>query len=308
MLALYRCGRQAEALELYRSGRSLLVEELGIEPGPALQELERAILRQDAALAEPRRTPRSRGSVVCAVPELAALAAPLAAGGRELLLVDIVPAAAQLSKRASALEALRTEPDTRVAAFVSESPGADLARLAVEQDAELLLCGPLPPDELEQLLAAAPCDVACAPRPEVPFERSGAVLVPFGGDRAEWGALELAAWLARAHELPLRLLGTEAAAGRRDASRLLASASLALQRLAGASAEPVLVAPGAEGILAESGSLLVVSLPSGRLEGTRAELVERTTIPLLLVQAGLRPGGLAPERTLTRFSWSLAER
>jgi DNA-binding SARP family transcriptional activator len=50
MLALYRCGRQAEALRSYREGRRALVDELGIEPGKPLQELEQAILRQDAAL------------------------------------------------------------------------------------------------------------------------------------------------------------------------------------------------------------------------------------------------------------------
>jgi predicted ATPase/DNA-binding SARP family transcriptional activator/class 3 adenylate cyclase len=50
MLALYRSGRQAEALEIYRTTRRVLVEELGIEPGPALQALEQAILRQDASL------------------------------------------------------------------------------------------------------------------------------------------------------------------------------------------------------------------------------------------------------------------
>ena len=51
ILALYRCGRQAEALETYRETRRLLVEELGIEPGAELRELERAILTQDPALA-----------------------------------------------------------------------------------------------------------------------------------------------------------------------------------------------------------------------------------------------------------------
>lgn len=50
MLALYRCGRQAEALESYRRARRTFVQELGIEPGPRLQALERAILSQDASL------------------------------------------------------------------------------------------------------------------------------------------------------------------------------------------------------------------------------------------------------------------
>src|SRR5262245_49583876 len=47
ILALYRSRRQAEALNAYQAARSTLVEELGIEPGPELQELERAVLRQD---------------------------------------------------------------------------------------------------------------------------------------------------------------------------------------------------------------------------------------------------------------------
>ncbi len=53
MLALYRSGRQAEALEVYRDARRLLVEELGIEPGQALQRLEQSILTHDPALEPP---------------------------------------------------------------------------------------------------------------------------------------------------------------------------------------------------------------------------------------------------------------
>lgn len=50
MLALYRAGRQAEGLDVYRRTRTLLNDELGLEPGVELQELERAILTQDPAL------------------------------------------------------------------------------------------------------------------------------------------------------------------------------------------------------------------------------------------------------------------
>ena len=53
MLALYRSERQADALQAYQSARRTLVEELGIEPGERLRELERAILAQDPALAAP---------------------------------------------------------------------------------------------------------------------------------------------------------------------------------------------------------------------------------------------------------------
>ena len=67
LLALYRCGRQAEALEAYREARQTLVEGLGIEPSPALKELEKAILAQDVALdavAEPPGIPElPRGTV-----------------------------------------------------------------------------------------------------------------------------------------------------------------------------------------------------------------------------------------------------
>src|ERR671936_2026704 len=50
MLALYRCGRQAEALRAYQKTRVYLADELGLEPSPQLQELERQILNQDASL------------------------------------------------------------------------------------------------------------------------------------------------------------------------------------------------------------------------------------------------------------------
>ena len=50
MLALYRCGRQAEALDVYRAARLALADELGLDPSPELQELERRILRQDPTL------------------------------------------------------------------------------------------------------------------------------------------------------------------------------------------------------------------------------------------------------------------
>ena len=55
LIALYRCGRQAEALEAYRTTRRRLVDELGVEPGPELKELERRMLEHDPSLDGPRR-------------------------------------------------------------------------------------------------------------------------------------------------------------------------------------------------------------------------------------------------------------
>jgi predicted ATPase/DNA-binding SARP family transcriptional activator len=60
MRALYTAGRQAEALEVFRAGREVMVEELGLEPGTALRDLQAAILRQDAALSAARPAARSR--------------------------------------------------------------------------------------------------------------------------------------------------------------------------------------------------------------------------------------------------------
>ena len=59
MLALYRSGRQAEALDGYQDARRALVDELGIEPGPGLRELEQAILRQDPELARAEDGPEA---------------------------------------------------------------------------------------------------------------------------------------------------------------------------------------------------------------------------------------------------------
>lgn len=69
----------------------------------------------------------------------------------------------------------------------------------------------------------------------------------------------------------------------------------------------MLVEPGPKGILGQEGSMIVASLPPGPLDATRQALVGRAEVPVLLVRPGPKPGGLAPDRTLTRFSWSLRD-
>jgi hypothetical protein len=97
----------------------------------------------------------------------------------------------------------------------------------------------------------------------------------------------------------------------RDASRLLADASLMVQRCCGVVAEPLFAAPGRHGVVAcaECAGLLIVGLSDGwRQEGlgrVRAELAKTPPAPMVLIRGGPRPGGLAPAESRTRFSWSL---
>ena len=97
MLALYRSGRQAEGLEVYRRTRTLLNEELGLEPGVELQELERAILVQDPALSRPdrRRRATAPARAVCPYKGLAPFEPEDAEFffGRERLVEELVGAA-----------------------------------------------------------------------------------------------------------------------------------------------------------------------------------------------------------------------
>ncbi len=68
MLALYRCGRQAEALAAYQHARHTLIDELGTEPGPELQQLHQQVLSADPALAAPEPQLPARGAGPSVVP------------------------------------------------------------------------------------------------------------------------------------------------------------------------------------------------------------------------------------------------
>jgi hypothetical protein len=141
----------------------------------------------------------------------------------------------------------------------------------------------------------------------------GPVMTPFGGVEHDWSAIELAAWLAASLGTTLKLLGTEAdpAQGRRDASRLLARASLLVQQVVGIVTEPLLVPAGEDGVVeaARGARLVVIGLsdrwPSEGIGHTRLGVARRSATPTLFVRRGLRPSGIAPPGTLTRFTWTL---
>ena len=325
MLALYRSGRQAEALAEYLAARRMLLDELAIEPGPELQELERAILRQEPALdladREPMRSILVASSADDALGPLIALAESLAARPKRALVLSRAVAGREDVARASALLHVQRElllargVNARAAAFTSAAPATDLIRIAQEQDVDLLLIDAPPAllgdPVLNDMLTSAPCDVAV-----LTAGREGTsglfVLVPFGGSQHDWAAVEFGAWIATASGRPLKLAGSSGDPGGSDASRQLASASLAIQLAFGVAAEPLLVAPGVDGVMqASEGAAVVVAGLSERwqqagLGPVRSALASEGAAPTLLVRRGLRPGGLAPHASLTRFTWTAA--
>lgn len=321
MLALYRSGRQAESLRAYQEARTALVDELGIEPGPVLRQLELAILRHDPALDLAGTERPERSLLVVAFGDepldaLLALAEPLARRPlRELIVVRLVAADSDLGAAGAVLQT-DLEPlaargaVTRTAALTLRDAARDVLKLAAEQDVDLVLvsgaASALDDPVTRAVLGSAPCDVGVLVGETV---EPGPVLVPFGGAEHDWTAIELGAWVAGALGVPLRLAGPREAD--RDASRLLASASLATQRAFGVAAEPLLVEPGAAGLVeaARNVALVVVGLTArwqrDGLGPVRQALAETAVSPVLFARSGLRPGGLAPGESQTRFTWSV---
>jgi DNA-binding SARP family transcriptional activator len=322
MITLYRSGRQAEALAAYRSGRRLLVDELGIEPGGSLRRLHNAILRHDAALdlvPAPDRSIMVVSDTERDAELLLGVAAPLSLRPARGLVITRIVALEDDVARASAVLLARRDRllerglKARAAAFASTRPGDDVVRLAIAIDADLLLL-PAPPAEhafdatLTRVLSDAPCDVGLlVTRPL----REGPILVPFGAGEHDWAAVETGAWIARSQDRALKVLGARRRRGKRDASRLLADVSLAVQYALGVAAEPILADAGAGGLLAlaEQAALVVVGLSDRwRREGLgefRATLARDCSAPVLFVRRGIRPSGLAPRESATHYTWSL---
>ena len=346
MLSLYKSGRQAEALQVYQETRALLVDELGLEPGQALQQLERAILLQDPTL-EPSVEPASplpaagpvppvenRALLVVAVDQqpldpLLWLARPLALAEplHEVIVIRLVGLENEdaLLAAASELDVVRGDlvaagVAARAAAFTSVELGDDLARISSDHEIDLLLVDgeQLLGDDLDPLapmLEQSLCDVALVlHRGDQPLrlDADHPPVVIFSGSDPDWAALELGAWLARGAGTQLRLVGTagDAERGRRDASRLLATASLVVQKFVGVYAEPRLATAGSEGVLAAAHDAGVVMTGVDERDGVRfgpghLRIAREAVAPIVFVSRGVRPGGLAPEG-LTRFTWSLA--
>ena len=118
MLALYRAGRQAEALRAYTEARDRLVDELGIDPGPALRELEARILAQDPSLA------------AAGPAGLAAVPAPMATGNLRERLSSFVGRTGELQELT---EAVRS---SRLVTLIGPG-GVGKTRLALESAATL---------------------------------------------------------------------------------------------------------------------------------------------------------------------------
>src|SRR5262249_4824920 len=138
--------------ELYRETRRVFVEELGLEPSPALASLEQAILRHDPDLNRPTIPAAPQQRAIMVVPadpkrldDLLAIAVPLARRpARELILTRFLRQEDELPAAAATLADYRTALDrdgvaSRVVAYTTAEPGADAVRLASEHDVDLVL-------------------------------------------------------------------------------------------------------------------------------------------------------------------------
>ncbi|MDI3407946.1 AfsR/SARP family transcriptional regulator [Streptomyces cavernicola] len=104
MLALYRSGRQAEALAVYADTRRLLAEELGVDPRPGLSELQQRILQADPGLAEPPAAPAEPAAALVRPAQLPATVPDFT--GRSALVIELGEVLASAEGRVMAVSAL----------------------------------------------------------------------------------------------------------------------------------------------------------------------------------------------------------
>jgi hypothetical protein len=200
----------------------------------------------------------------------------------------------------------------RVAAFRSDTPVEDLARLSERSGVQLTLLAVSPGhlrdlESLASLLREVACDVALLARADC-LPGPGPVVIAFGGGDNDWAALELGLSLAEAHGTDLVIAGGSRSG--RDASRALAAASLAVQRVSDLVARPLILPAGPDAIAqaAKGARALLLGLPDDwrrrGLGDARAALTESSPAPTLVVRRGLRIGSLTPDDRVTRFTWS----
>ena len=250
---------------------------------------------------------------------LLAVAEPVATlSSREIIIARMVDHEDEVAGAAGLLKGRSLTAPSRTAVFATTSPAEDATRLISAHDIDLVLVeepgiAERMSEHLASLFEHSPADLAVLVGSAPRFGDGDGVFVPFGGGEHDWAALELAGWLASAVRCPLRLVGTKAdpRRGRRDSSRLLADASLAVQRLVGVETDPVLAERSEEGLLraVEPADMVVVGVSEQwRRDGigqSRRALVRASGRPTLLVHRGLRPGGIAPRGSGTRFTWTL---
>ena len=283
VLALAHAGRQADALTTYRQGRQRLVDELGLEPSKELQEVEAAILRDDLPRrgpAEVRQDP-ARSLLVALIsglddlPTMLQLTRPVPGCPRGHRTRGAAGRGNRWPGRRARRHGERAGTGLRRASGGGAAGSSRGVQLAVTRGPDRpgsptnktsTCCSSRPRAACSRthgpaaLLADAACDVAVVVG-EGPLQ-DGPLLVPFTGAEHDCFVVVIAAWFAGATSATMRLAGTAEVAGWRDASRLLANASLAVQRALGVAAEPLLVQPS-PGALVSAGreaGLVVVGL------------------------------------------------
>ncbi len=324
MLALYRSGRQAEALASYQSRPARARRRAGDRAGlgaagagardPAPGPRARARAGGGSGALDPGRVAGRRAAGAAARGRGAARPEGAARGDRRPPASPIAPgsavAAESLREHAEALAARGVV--ARSAVFTSESPGADAARLATEQDVDLVL-------------VAAPAGAARGPRPGRPpaLRSVRRRRAHRRRARAGPGARPLRRHRPRLERDRARRLACRAAGRCRSASpgrRSRAAATRAgcwraplspfsarwawRPSRSSSSPAPTRSSPRPRRRRCH-GRRPVRPLAQGRPRPDPGRAGRAAATPTLLVRKGLRPGGLAPAENLTRFTWSL---
>ena len=336
MLALYRCGRQVDALAEYTTARTRLDDDFGLVPGTELQQLERAILQQDPALDLPAAAVSVASQPIIlwsgsaeALAPMVDLAAPLAteASGRELLLVRLLGQAeathlsVAVAKQAELVHRLRrSRIVARSAAFTSTSPGDDLVRLADEQSSVFVLLEfggeqKSLSDLHTKVLADCACDVGLLAMragsghvrtPPFWCHSAGTITT---GPRLRSGAGSPAHRTPRCAcwECPGSATGLATPAELWPAPRWRRSEATGLWPSPRLSPRVPTQFSSGRPELARWWSVSHFDEGCTGLGSVRETLMARSACPVALVRRGRRPGGFAPARAVTRFTWSLSD-